>query len=216
MEVEASQTSLPSSLSGEYLFPQVIADIVQWIIRGLRANFEELRLLCNQYNPQVVAVKECQLRKDKSINLTVFSGITKNSPGDNATGGVTLYNNKSDLFSEIELHTDLQAIAVRVSAKKTLTVCNVYLPPSLDVNFSDLERLIEQLPAPFVLVGDLNAHSPLWGDVRQDSRGQMVEKLLNDYNLCLLNTGEPTYRHHSHHPFSVPDVFICDHVILCG
>ena len=38
----------------------------------------------------------------------------------------------------------------------------------------------------------------------------MVEKLLNDYNLCLLNTGEPTYRHHSHHSFSVPDVSICD------
>ncbi|WP_419585739.1 hypothetical protein, partial [Thiolapillus sp.] len=81
-----------------------------------------------------------------------------------------------------------------MSAKKTLTVCNVYLPPSLDINFSDLEHLIQQLPAPFVLVGDLNAHSPLWGDVRQDSRGQMVEKLLNDYSLCLLNTGEPTYR----------------------
>ena len=38
----------------------------------------------------------------------------------------------------------------------------------------------------------------------------MVEKLLNDYSLCLLNTGEPTYRHHSHHSFSVPDISICD------
>ena len=38
----------------------------------------------------------------------------------------------------------------------------------------------------------------------------MVEKLLNDYNLCLLNTGEPTCRHHSHHSFSVPDISICD------
>ena len=63
-----------------------------------------------------------------------------------------------------------------MSAKKTLPVCNVYLPPSLDVNFSDLEHLIEQLPAPLVLVGDFNAHSPLWGDVRHDSRGQMVKK----------------------------------------
>ena len=97
-----------------------------------------------------------------------------------------------------------------MSAKKTLTVCNVYLPPLLDVNFSDLEDLIEQLPAPFVLVGDFNAHSPLWGDVRQDSRGQMVEKLLNDYNLYFLNTGVPTYRHHTHHSFSVPGVSICD------
>ena len=97
-----------------------------------------------------------------------------------------------------------------MSAKKFLTVCNIYLPPSLDVNFSDLKHLFEQLPAPFVLIGDFNAHSPLWGDVRRDSRGQMIEKLLNDYNFCLLNTGEPTYRHHSHNSFSVPDVSICD------
>ena len=112
-----------------------MADIVQWNVRGLRANFEKLRLLCNQYNPQVVAVQECQLRRNKIINLTGFSGITKSSPGDNATGGVTLYINKSVLFSEIKLDTDPQAVAVRVSAKKTLTVCNVYLSPSLDVNF---------------------------------------------------------------------------------
>ena len=125
-----------------------MADIIQWNVRGLRANFEELRLLCNQYNPQVVAVQECQLRKDEIINLTGFSGITKSSSGDNATEGVTLYIDKSVLFSEIKLNSDLQAVAVRVSAKKTLTVCNIYLPPSLDVNFSDLEHLIEQLPAP--------------------------------------------------------------------
>ena len=132
-----------------------MADVVQWNVRGLRANFEELRLLCNHYNPQVVAVQEFQLRKDKIMNLTVFSGLTKSSSGDNATGGVTLYINKSVLFSEIELNTDLQAVAVRVSARKTLTVCKIYLPPSLDVHFSDLEHLNEQLPAPFVLIGDV-------------------------------------------------------------
>ena len=38
----------------------------------------------------------------------------------------------------------------------------------------------------------------------------MKEKLLNDYNLYLLNTGEPTYRHHSHHSFCVPDISIYD------
>ena len=96
-----------------------MTDIIQWNVRTLRANVEELRLLCNQYNPQIVAVQECQLRKDKIINLTGFSGITKSSPGDNATGGVTLYIHKSVLFSEIKLDTDLQAVAVRVSAKKT-------------------------------------------------------------------------------------------------
>ena len=45
--------------------------------------------------------------------------MTKSSPGDNATGVVTLYVNKSDLFNEIELDTNLQAVTVRVSAKRT-------------------------------------------------------------------------------------------------
>ena len=32
---------------------KVMADILQWSVPGLRANLEELRLLCNQYNPQI-------------------------------------------------------------------------------------------------------------------------------------------------------------------
>ena len=84
-----------------------MTNIIQWNVRGLQANFEELRLLCNQYNPHIVAVQKCQLRNDKIINLTGFSGLSKSSPGDNATGDVTLYVNKSVLFSEIKLDTDL-------------------------------------------------------------------------------------------------------------
>ena len=53
-----------------------MADIIQWNVHGLRASFEELRLLFNQYNPQVVAMQECQLRNGK-INLTGFTGIPK-------------------------------------------------------------------------------------------------------------------------------------------
>ena len=57
---------------------------------------------------------------------------------------------------------DLQAVDVSVSAKKTLTVCNIYRLRSQDVNFSDLEHLVLYLPAPFVLIGDsmLTPHPP--------------------------------------------------------
>ena len=129
--------------------------------------------------------------------------------GGGGGGGLALFIDNSYLFTEVQFNTPLQAVAARVALSKAVTVCNIYIPPSVDVSLSDLERLIQQLPTPFVLVGDFNAHSPLWGDVRQDSWGQMVEKLLDDYyNLCLLNTGEPTYRHHSHHSFFVPDLSV--------
>ena len=44
----------------------------------------------------------------------------------------------------------------------------------------------------------------------------MVEKVIDDFNHCLLNTGEPTYRHHSHHSFSVPDLSVCDPSLVLG
>ena len=40
-------------------------------------------------------------------------------------------------------------------------------------------------------------------------RPYVRNKILDDYNLCL-NTGEPTYRHRSHHSFSVPDISVYD------
>ena len=69
-------------------------------------------------------------------------------------------------------------LSVRVSAKKS--VCNAYLSPSQDVNLLDLEHLVHQLPAPFVVTGDSDAQSSLRGDLRQDSKDQMLE---NDYNI---------------------------------
>ena len=82
--------------------------IIQWHLRGLRANFEELQLLCKQHNPKIVPVRECQLRENKVISFCF--GITKSSPHDISTGGVSINVTKSCLFSEIKLDTDLQAM----------------------------------------------------------------------------------------------------------
>ena len=106
---------------------RVLAGIIQWNIRGIRSYTEELQLLCKQYKPQVVAVQECQLRENKVINLNGSVAMTKSSPYDNSTGVSIYIKKKSYLFSEIKLDTDLQAVPVRVTVKKPLTVCNVYL-----------------------------------------------------------------------------------------
>ena len=35
----------------------------------------------------------------------------------------------------------------------------VYIPPRFNVALSDLDNLVNQLPAPFLFIGDFNAHS---------------------------------------------------------
>ena len=146
--------------------------IAQWNLRGFQANYEELVLLSKQYKPAVIALQETLLTNSKLPTFSGFNILTKNSLNDRATGGVALLIDNSYLFSEVQLNTPLQAVAARVTSSKAVTVCNIYIPPSVDVSLSDLEQLIQQLPAPVVLVGDFNALSP-----------QMVEKLLDDYNL---------------------------------
>ena len=133
--------------------------IIQWNLRGFQANFEELALLSRRYKPAAFGLQETFLTSSKTPSFSGFSILTKNSPNDRATGGVALLINKSYLFSEVHLNTPLQAVAARVTLNKVVTFCSIYLPPSDHVAKTDLINLTEQLPSPFVLLGDFNGHS---------------------------------------------------------
>ncbi|GFX96302.1 putative RNA-directed DNA polymerase from transposon X-element [Trichonephila clavipes] len=74
----------------------------------------------------------------------------------------------------VTLHTSLQAVAVRIHVHSLVTVWCVYLPPNDVVPQVDLNQLVSQLPAPFILLGDFNGHSPLWGHDDTNSRGRQI------------------------------------------
>ena len=105
--------------------------IVQWNLRGFRANYEELVLLSKQYKPAVIALQETLLTNSKLPTFSGFNILNKNSLNSKA-----LTINNSYLFSEVQLNTPLQAVAARVTLSKAVTVCNIYIPPSVDVSLS--------------------------------------------------------------------------------
>jgi hypothetical protein len=58
----------------------------------------------------------------------------------------------------VPLHTTLQAVVVHITlGALPFTICNIYLPPTFPIADADLVRLISQLPAPFVLLGDFDS-----------------------------------------------------------
>ncbi|GFX19450.1 hypothetical protein TNCV_3051081 [Trichonephila clavipes] len=95
-----------------------------------------------------------------------------------------------------------------------VTVCCVYLPPNDVVPQVDLNHLVSQLPAPFILLGDFNGHSPLWGHDVTNSRGRQIEQLISDHCLCLLNNDEKTYFHAPTRTFHSLDLAICSPTLL--
>jgi len=53
--------------------PDKMAKLLQWNIRGLQANREELELLISQTHPSVICLQETFLKKNKFTNFKRFS-----------------------------------------------------------------------------------------------------------------------------------------------
>ena len=86
---------------------------------------------------------------------------------------------------QLNLQTCLQAVAIRVTCHKTITVCSIYLPPSMIFNTSDFYDVLPQLPPPILITGDFNSHSTLWGCTKLDRRGKVVEDILIKHNFTV-------------------------------
>ena len=68
-------------------------------------------------------------------------------------------------------------------------MCCIYTSPSFNYDLNDLERIIEQLPVPYMLMGDLNAHHTLSGGTHVAKNGKTIEsssiRIAIEYDLLL-------------------------------
>ena len=191
-----------------------MADIVQWNCRGLRTSAEVLKLLISLHDPGVVCLQETKLGVadyNPGLNYSFYS-----SPppvAERAKGGAAIIVKKSIQHSLVNINTNLQAVAVRFTLGKSYTVCSLYLP-DLSICEADLKNLLDQLPTPFLLLGDFNGHNPLWGGNHLDEKGDVIEKLIDQNPISLFNDGSMTY-HNIHTGYSSAiDLSICSSSIL--
>ena len=126
-------------------------------------------------------MQETHFKDSDDVNIRGFDHYFKTCMSEvdgRATGGCSIFVKKGIPHGVLELDTELQAVAVKVSLYKTITVCNVYIPPRFNVAQSDIDNLVNHLPAPFLFIGDFNAHSDLGGCSSSNSLGYKVEHLL--------------------------------------
>ena len=181
--------------------------VIQWNCRGLRPNFYELNLLVVNHNPLAVCLQETFLKDTDNIIVRGFNLYHKFHETENsASGGVSILVNENVPQSIVTLNTTLQAVAVNVTAHKTITICSVYLPPRNHFNFNpkDLQNAIS-----FYFVGDFNGHHTLWGCEDVNNRGQQLEDLILKNDLILFNDKSQTYFHSASDTFTSIDLTFC-------
>ena len=129
--------------------------------------------------------------------------------GLRAHGGASIIVSKSLRHTFVNLNSSLQAVAVRVLFDKYITICSLYLPPDLELNLIELQNLITQLPSPFLILGDFNAHNTMWGGTTLDVKGEIIEDLVNSNPISILNDGSFTYHNIYNNSYSAIDLSIC-------
>ena len=75
---------------------------------------------------------------------------------------------------------------------------------------SHQNKLIEQIPKPYLLLGDLNNHSTVWGCQKTNKKGKDVKKVINTNNLCILNNKSNTCLNPPTGSYSAIDLSLCD------
>ena len=113
--------------------------ILQWNIRGMKPNLNELLLLIMGFCPAVVCLQETFLKETDKIdinNYTSYNYINTNT--DRASGGTSILINNKIPQQEIELNTNLQAIAVSATLHRNINICSIYLPPDKPIDINEM------------------------------------------------------------------------------
>ena len=187
-------------------------NILQWNISSYRQQFSELKWLLHKHAPSVVCLQETRISDRRAYPPSQYDIISSiHDPNDGHNRGVAILIRRIVPYQHIQLDTPLQALAVRVRLDKLYTICTLYLP-HINVTKQQLLSLFDQLPLPFLLLGDFNAHSNLWGDVNNvlpNERGRIVEEILLERPVSLLNDGTPTHFNKATGTTSIIDLSFC-------
>ena len=180
---------------------------MQWNCKGLRTRTEDLKMLLNEHNPGVISLQETKLGNNL-YNPGLNYDMYRKNPRDNdhPHGGVAIIISKALQHTNIALNTDLQAVAIRVCFEREITICSLYLPPRSSFTLNDVQALVNQLPPPFLVLGDFNSHSPLWGGNVLDNEGRIIDDLIQNNAITLLNDGSMTYHNIYNNSFSAIDL----------
>lgn len=164
----------------------------------------------------VCMLNETWLKSRSVFSIPSYNIVLQNGPDGH--GGVAILIKNSFKYSVVQTpyYDFLQTTAVVLKTSTgNLSLLCAYAPPPPRRNHrgeynrgsfesGKLKQIINNLPKPIFLASDLNAHHVAFGCHYNNSRGNAIYNLLDDCDLCILNTGAHTTVGNSvHNPSSI-------------
>lgn len=186
-----------------------IFTILQWNIRSINSNYDNLQLFIKQFNPDIITLSETFLKFDSSFTITNYK-IIREERAD-GYGGLAIaikshIHTKAMSINSSLLPDRCQTIGVMVG--NSLSVILSYFPPDVRVPESVWDAFLPYLSGNAVWLGDFNTQHTAWGSGISNPRGMSFYEFLLNSDLVLLNSPTPTRLTNPSTHRSAPDMTV--------
>ena len=165
--------------------------ILQWNCRGIYRKINELKHLLDNAEtlPDILALQETHLTEKYTPKIPGFTMIRKDR--DVHGGGVCMFIKNNIPFVEREVPKN-ENIEVQCICIREIQLFNVYLPPNKNIGRAALTSLLSTSSAKTIIVGDFNAHHPMWSEGITNSYGRNLHHVIELFDLVIMNTNRIT------------------------
>ena len=185
-------------------------EIIQWNCRGIKANTSKLLLLMTHLQHAISCLQETFLKTNDDITIKNHQSYNHiNNTGDRALCGVSILIRNDIPQSKINLNTQLQAIAIKVTLHRTINIYLLHILPHNAINENELNDILQLLPTPLSLLGNFSSHNTMWNCRSIKQKGKILENI-NNNNLCFFNKKSQTHIDPSSATYLAIDLILCD------
>ena len=185
--------------------------ILQWNCRSIFNKLPEFKYYLSslQELPDFICLQETFLSTKYNPHISGYSLVRKDRPlAQGKGGGICMFIktgiNYNELYDFEDIDGNEEIMAIEVNG---ITLVNLYNKPNNHLSINTLNALSKFKKV--LVVGDFNAHHPMWGSSRLNYSGSVLADWLRSTDYIMLNTSKPTYISDSNpHSWSLLDLSI--------
>lgn len=147
----------------------------------------------------ICMLNETWLKSGSVFSIPSYNIVQQNGPDGHGGAAILIKNSFKYSIIQTPYFDFLQSTAIRLKTYSgDLTLLCAYASPPAQrsrrgpFKSENLKQIIDNLPEPILLSSDLNAHHVAFGCRSNNSRGNLIYNVLDECDLCILNTGSPT------------------------
>ena len=188
-------------------------EIIQWNCNGLYPKLTRFKNYLYDKKPHIVCLCETILKENREPNFTNYNTFFKHRVEGTKGGQAILvrrdvigYSKQINYLDRGQL--EIQAVTIVLDRDK-VDILNIY-NPNKNITVNEFEYYINQLENKIILIGDLNAHHPMWEERSQgNATGNNIVNILFKYPDLTLVTPKSLPTRNNLNAFSSSTIDLC-------